>query len=326
MSDAIQPADLGFFSTLVHSGSLTAAGRELGLTTAAVSKRLAQIEARLGARLVTRTTRRMGLTPEGDLYLEHARRILADLAAMEQQLTDLQGEPQGLLRVNATLGFGRRHIAPLVSAFVQRYPRVDVQLQLTVDPPPLADNLFDLCFRFGRPPDSRGIARRIASNQRVLVAAPAYLKRAGMPKAPRDLLRHACIVLRQGDDAYGQWRFTPERAARRDGADDPSTQSLKIRGHLTTNDGSVAVQWALDGHGILLRAAWDVAPYLASGQLVQLLQDHRSPEADIYAVYPEQHRGSVRVRALVDFVLADFGAAAAGDLASPAATIAGKPQ
>ena len=299
MSDAILPADLGFFSTLVHFGSLTAAARELGLTTAAVSKRLSQIEARLGTRLITRTTRRMGLTPEGELYLEHARRILADLKAMEQQLTDLQGEPHGLLRVNATLGFGRRHIAPLISQFVRRYPRMDVQLQLTVDPPPLADNVYDLCFRFGRPPDSRGIARRIASNQRILVAAPAYLKRAGSPQTPRDLLRHACIVLRQGDDAYGQWRFTPVSDTRPDAE---HTDALKIRGHLTTNDGSAAVQWAIAGHGILLRAAWDVAPYLETGELVQLLQDYRSPEADIYAVYPEQHRGSLRVRAMVEFV------------------------
>ena len=311
MSDAaILPADLGFFSTLVHCGSLSAAARELGLTTAAVSKRLTQIEARLGTPLITRTTRRMGLTPEGDVYLEHARRILADLKAMEQQLTDLQGEPHGLLRVNATLGFGRRHIAPLVSAFVRRYPKVDVQLQLTVDPPALADNVYDLCFRFGQPPDSRGIARFVAHNQRVLVASPAYIQRAGSPRTPRELLRHACIVVRQGDDAYGQWRFTPVREGR-GGTEQPAgpTESLKIRGHLTTNDGTAAVQWALDGHGILLRAAWDVAPYLGNGQLVQLLQDHRSPEADIYAVYPEAHRGSVRVRALVDFVCEAMGAA-----------------
>jgi LysR family transcriptional regulator, transcriptional activator for dmlA len=303
MGKAIHPSDLGFFSTLVQCGSLTAAGRELGITTPAVSKRLAQIEARLGTALVTRTTRRMGLTPEGEVYLENARKILAEIEDMEHQLAGLREAPQGTLRVNATLGFGRTHIAPLLSGFVRKHPKVDVQLQLSVNPPALTDDAYDVCFRFGHPPDSRGIARFIAPNRRIVVAAPAYLKAHGTPVAPRDLVKHNCIGIRQGDEAYGQWRFTPLRGTRK-GTE--KTETVKVRGNLTTNDGGIAVNWALEGYGVLLRAEWDVKRYLATGRLVQVLAGYASPDADIYAVYAQQHRSSVRIQALLNFVAAAF--------------------
>jgi DNA-binding transcriptional LysR family regulator len=137
MTAAIQPADLGFFSTLASAASLSAAARELGVTTPAVSKHLAQMEARVGVLLVNRSTRRMSLTPEGEIYLEHARRILAEIDGMGELLGLAKATPQGLLRVNATLGFGRSHIAPLISRFVRRHPGVQVQLQLSVSPPPV---------------------------------------------------------------------------------------------------------------------------------------------------------------------------------------------
>jgi len=304
MTKAINPADLSFFSVLVQCGSLTAAARELGLTTPAISKRLSQVEARLGTTLVSRTTRRMGLTPEGEIYLEHARRILGDIEQMESQLLGLAQAPQGTLRVNATLGFGRSHIAPLLSQFVRKHPRVDVQLQLSVNPPPLTDDVYDVCFRFGHPPDSRGIARFIAPNRRLVVASPAYLKRHGTPSVPHDLVKHNCIGIRQGDEVYGQWRFSLVRGGRKP----EQTETVKIRGNLTTNDGGIAVNWALEGHGILLRAEWDVERYLATGRLVHVLGGYASPDADIYAVYAQQHRSSVRVKALVDFVAASFEA------------------
>jgi LysR family transcriptional regulator, transcriptional activator for dmlA len=302
MAKAIHPADLNFFSTLIQCGSLTAAARELGVTTPAVSKRLAQIESRLGAALVTRTTRRMGLTPEGEVYLENARKILGDIEDMERQLLEQTQAPQGLLRVNATLGFGRSHIAPLVSQFVRNYPKVDVQLQLSVNPPPLSEDTFDVCFRFGHPPESRAISRFIAPNRRIVVASPAYIKRCGAPQNPGELAKHNCIGIRQGDEAYGHWRFTPARA--RSGSQ--LWESVKIQGNLTTNDGGIAVSWALEGHGVLLRAEWDITRYLQSGRLVRLLDAYATPNADIHAVYAQQHRASVRVRALVDFVAAAF--------------------
>ena len=298
----IQPAELGFFSTLAASGSLSAAGRELGISTPAVSKRLAQMEARLGVALLNRTTRRMSLTPEGELYVEHARRILAEIDDLTQLLGEAKAEPRGLLRVNATLGFGRSHVAPLISKFARKHPQVEVQLQRSVNPPALADEAFDVCIRFGAPPDTRVIARRIASNRRLLCASPAYLARAGTPKLPQDLARHSCIGIRQGDEAYGMWRLTSGRGAAQ------RTESIRTRGTLSTNDGEIAVNWALDGHGILMRAEWDIARYLRSGRLVPVLQGYRTPDADIYAVWPQRHQLSARVRAFVDFAAAQMAA------------------
>jgi DNA-binding transcriptional LysR family regulator len=302
MTKLISPADLGFFIALANAGSLSAAAREQGVSTAAVSRHLGLMESRLGIPLVNRTTRRMGLTPEGEVYLDYARKIMGDIEGLETHLLGATAAPQGLLRVNATLGFGRSHIAPLISQFTKLHPKVDVQLQLSVNPPPSGDDAFDICFRFGNPPDSRSIARFIAANQRVVVASPAYLKKFGMPKTPADLTKHNCIGIRQGDEAYGLWRFTTVKGKSKE----QQTESVKIRGNLTTNDGGVALNWALDGHGVLLRAQWDVEKYVQSGKLVQLLPSYNSPDADIYAIYAERHRTSVRVKALIDFVVAAF--------------------
>jgi len=301
MNANLQPAELAFVVTLATIGSLGGAARELGITTSAVSKRLALLEGRIGVPLVNRTTRRMSLTAEGEVLFEHAQRILQELADLEQMLTKSKGTPKGQLRVNATLGFGRLHIAPAISQYVLRYPEVDVQLQLSVDPPPLADDQFDVCIRFGAPGDARVIARRLAANRRLLCAAPKYLARAGEPKTPADLARHNCIAIRQGDEAYGVWRLHTGKEGERDAV------AVKVRGNLTTNDGEIAVNWALDGHGILMRAGWDIGRYLQSGRLVQVLPGYRTPDADIYAVYPHRHQLSARIRTFVDFLVERFG-------------------
>jgi LysR family transcriptional regulator, transcriptional activator for dmlA len=290
----IQASDLGFFSVLASSGSLSAASRELGITTAAVSKHLALMEARVGAALVNRTTRRMSLTPEGELYLEHARRILGEIEHLEELLGVSESLPSGLLRVNATLGFGRNHVAPLLSKLVRKYPRVQAQLQLSVNPPALTDDAYDVCIRFGAPPEGRVIARRLASNRRLLCAAPAYLEKYGMPKSPNDLTRHNCIGIRQGELAYGLWRLSVGRGRH------VKVEAVKTRGNLSANDGEIAVNWALEGLGIVLRSEWDIARYLRSGRLVHVLPHYDTPDADIYAVYPQRHRLAARVRAFVD--------------------------
>lgn len=299
MASGIQANDLGFFCALAGAGSLSAAARELGITTPAVSKHLALMESRLGMALVNRTTRRMSLTPEGETYLEHARRILGDIEDMGQLLGSAKGTPKGLLRVNATLGFGRSHVAPLISRFVRQHPAVEVQLQLSVNPPPLTDDAFDVCIRFGAPPDARVIARWLAPNRRLLCASPAYLAKHGVPKVPADLVRHSCIGIRQGEEAYGLWRLSSGRERSR-------TEAIKTRGGLTTNDGEIAVKWALDGHGIVMRAEWDIDRYLKNGRLVQVLPKYFTPDADIHAVYPQRHQLAARVRAFVDYVAQAF--------------------
>lgn len=300
MTRNIQPGDLGFFSVLAGAGSLSAASRELGITTPAVSKHLALMESRVGVSLVNRTTRRMSLTPEGELYLEHARRILGEIDDMEQLFGVYKGMPKGMLRVNATLGFGRSHVAPLISRFVRKHPQVEVQLQLSVNPPPLTEDSFDVCIRFGAPPDARVIARHIAPNRRLLCASPSYLAKHGTPKVPNDLTRHNCIGIRQGEEAYGVWRLSSGRGR------NATTEVVKARGNLTTNDGEIAVNWALDGHGILLRAEWDIQRYLHNGRLVQVLPQFHAPDADIHAVYPQRRQLAARVRAFVDFVALSF--------------------
>lgn len=300
MSKRIQPLDLSFFAMLASAGSLSAAGRELGISTAAVSKHLASMETRLGFSLVNRSTRRMGLTPEGEIYLEHSKRILAGVDELEQALGSSRASPSGLLRVNATLGFGRTHVAPFISRFTKRHPEVDVQLQLSVGPPPLTEDAYDVCIRFGAPPDTRVVARKLAQNRRLLCASPAYLARRGTPKLPGDLLAHNCITIRQGDEGYGVWRLTPAKGRGR------QSQTIKVRGNLTTNDGEIAVNWALDGHGIVMRAEWDVGRYLQSGRLVHVLPQYDTPDADIYAVYPRNQHAFARVRAFVDFIADSF--------------------
>ena len=203
--------------------------------------------------------------------------------------------------MNATLGFGRTHVAPVISRFARKHPGVDVQLQLSVNPPALTEDAWDVCVRFGEPPDARVIARRIASNRRLLCAAPAYLAKHGVPKTPHDLMRHNCIGIRQGDEAYGLWRLIARHGTK------TRTAAIKTRGNLTTNDGEIAVNWALDGHGILMRAEWDINRYLRSGRLVQVLPQYETPGADIYAVCPQRHQLSARVRAFVDFLAEGLG-------------------
>lgn len=290
-------SEMQFFSDLVRCGSLSAAARELQVSTPAVSKRLAQLEARLGVALLHRTTRRITVTPEGETYLEHARRILAEIEAVEGELRGVRTEPKGVLRVNATLGFGRMHVAPLIAAFARRHPQLEIQLQLSVNPPPLAEDAFDVCVRFGEPPDARAVARLLAPNRRLLCAAPTYLQRQGTPRTPQDLAGHSIIQIRQGDDAYGLWRLRSGKRA----------ETVKVRGKLSTNDGEIAVNWALAGLGIVLRAEWDVARYLRSGRLVPVLEHWQAPPADIHAVYPARHQGTMRVRAFVDFLGEEFG-------------------
>lgn len=296
----IHSPDLSFFQEIVKQGSLSAAARELGITPAAVSKRLAKIEESLGVALVRRTTRRLSLTDEGEHFLASARRILTELEEMEQQVAQNRLTPKGLLRVNAPLGFGRTYITPIISRFVKRYPEVEVQLQLTDHPLSLVDDTFEIGIRFGEIPDARLVARCIARNRRLVCAAPSYLKLHGVPKTPHDLVHHNCIVLRQNETAYGLWRFSRGK----------QTETVKVRGTLSSNDGEAALNWVLAGHGLMLRAEWDIAKYVRTGRLAILLEDYATEPADIFAVYSERQARSPRVRAFTDFLVSSFAQSA----------------
>lgn len=293
------PSDLQFFTALVKHGSLSAVAREFDVTPSAASKWLAQLERRLGVRLVHRTTRRIALTSEGEVFLAEGRRILAEIDELEQTLASARAAPKGLLKVNATLGFGRSYIAPALSKFARDYPELEIQLLLTDRPLNLAEEAIDVGIRFGEPADARVVARRIARNRRRIFAAPAYLKAHGRPQSPHELAQHDCLILRQDDTAYGVWRFSRGR----------ESQTVKVRGTMSSNDGEVVLNWALDGHGVLMRAEWDAAKYLRSGRLEVLLDDYELPSADIHAVYSPKQNLAAKVRVFVDFLAAHFGGA-----------------
>lgn len=289
-------SSLEFFVLLARHRNLSTVARQLDLTPPAATKRLAQLEARLGVRLVNRTTRSISLTPEGETYLHYATRILADVREMEEVVSSSGSVPKGLLRINATLGFGRTAIAPIVSEFAAQHPQVEVQLDVTDRPIDLVESGVDLGIRFGALPDQRLVARRVLSNRRFLCAAPRYLARHGTPASLGDLANHQCIIHRQNEDAYGVWRFT------RDGR----AETVKVHGALSSNDGDIVLNWALDGHGILVRSEWDLAKYLESGRLRVVLPEFILPSADLFVYYPSKRDLSARTRAFIDFLMARF--------------------
>ncbi|MBP8134271.1 MAG: LysR family transcriptional regulator, partial [Zoogloea sp.] len=228
MQDA---SDLAFFALLARSASLAAAAAELGVTPPAVSRRLAALEARLGVRLLNRTTRRQSLTPEGERYLEEGGRILHEIEQLERSLAASREAPRGLLRINATFGFGRRHLGPVIADFARLYPDVEVILQLTDKALDLTATAMDVGICFGPPPDARVLARKIAGNRRLLCAAPAYLAERGVPLAPGELAAHQCIVIRENTRAFNNWEL----------ADGAHQLTVKVRGALSSNHGEVAV-------------------------------------------------------------------------------------
>lgn len=291
-------SDLAFFALLNRQRSMAATAQQLGITGPAVSKRLAALEARLGARLLQRTTRRMQLTPEGERYLADGARLLADPDALERSVSGSAAEPRGLLRVNATFGFGRRHIAPALSGFAKRCPDIEVQLHLSDRPGSLMEDGFDVVIRLGDMPDSQWNATLLARNRRLLCASPQYLAAAGTPTTPRDLPRHACLFIREGDEAFGTWHL-------RNG---PKAETVKVKGPLSANDGESATQWALAGHGVLMRSEWEVGPLLRTGQLQPVLPQWRLPNADIYAQFQGGTHLTAKTRLLVDHLVQTFEA------------------
>jgi len=291
-------SDIGLFTVIAKQGNMAAAARELGVTPPVVSRRLASLEQRLGVRLMNRTTRRLSLTPEGEAYLVDGARILEQLQSLEHRISGGSSQPQGTLRVAATLGFGREYIAPVLSKFSNRHSQVEVQLHLSDRPFNIIEQGLDIAIRFGELSDSRLTARLLARNRRLLCASPAYLKRAGTPEHPRELGRHNCIFIREADETYGTWHL-------KSGA---QHESVKVRANLSTNDGSSALAWALKGHGILLRSQWDIAEHLRNKRLVPILKDWHTPNADIYAVFHTANQLPAKVRAAVDLLAKEFEA------------------
>ncbi|MBS1154288.1 MAG: LysR family transcriptional regulator [Proteobacteria bacterium] len=283
--------DLAFFVQLVQHGSLTALARDRNITPSAVSIRLTKLEKKLGVRLLNRSTRKLSPTHEGEIYFSRGAQLLAEIKDLNQLIASSRTQAKGLLRVNAPQAFGRYRISPLISEFCRLYPDVDVQLELTDNPIDLIEKAFDVSIRFGVPPDSRLIARKIAPCKRILCASPIYLREAGELREPKDLLRHQCLV-QQGEGNAGAWLLT------RGG----EQELVKVKGALSSNDGEAMLTWALMGHGILIRRDWYIKRFIRSGLLQQVLPDWSLPEENIYAVYPERTHLPAKVSVFIEFL------------------------
>ncbi|MGY2219185.1 LysR family transcriptional regulator [Pseudomonas sp. SDO558_S425] len=284
--------EMAVFAMIAEQGSLSGAARVLGLTPSSISRIITRIEGRIGTRLLLRTTRAITLTAEGEAYLRGARRILADMAEVEDAITD-QGAPRGRLRVSAALAHGRLSIVPLVAAFSARYPAIVVELRLEDEVVDILGGQADVAIRFGQLADSPLTARLIGSIGEVIVASPDYLARHGTPQVPQDLLNHNCL-------RFNFRRAAPDWPFRVDGRD----FSLQVSGTIEGNSGEVLSQLAKLGAGIARIGAFSVADDLASGDLVPLLEAYNPGDQEpIHAVFVGGAAMPARVRAFVDFLV-----------------------
>ncbi|MCB1389421.1 MAG: LysR family transcriptional regulator [Rhodobacteraceae bacterium] len=281
------------FVRVVELGSITSGGRDLRLTPAVASKRIKELEARLGTRLLNRTTRKLVPTEAGRLFYEHARSVVATLEDAEASLAGFEGRPRGTIRVTAPLGVGRRLVAPLVPRFCDLFPEVDVRLRLSDRRVDLFEEEQDVAFFLGTPGDSTLKMRKIADCARVLCAAPDYLQRAGTPARPEDLLGHNCLLLR--------YPRSPEYFWVLETAEGPL--KLEVSGRFDADEGDVLQAWALDGRGIVMRPRFEVAGPLDSGALVEVLPATPPQPAILGCLYPHRKLQDPKVQRFIDFMV-----------------------
>lgn len=295
------------FVATVRGGSFSEAARQLGCTPSAVSRQVGALEADLGVRLFTRTTRRLNLTEAGTALLEQSERILGEIDAMREAVRAVDASPRGLLRVTAPIVYGRLHLVPLLPEFLERHAEVEVNLVLSDAVVDLLENDIDVAVRIAALPDSTLIARRLASVERVICGSPAYLQQRGIPAAPADLREHACLPFRF-HTAANVWR-SGSNVWRLEGED--GLEEVSVNGPFTANNADALVIAALAGLGLILVPTWLVSDHLREGALVPVLGDYRvSPsdiETSVYAVYPSGRFLSPKVRAFIDFLVDHLG-------------------
>ncbi len=291
---ADRAGEMAVFVQVVEQGSLTAAAHALRLSPSAVSKLIARLEDRLGARLLQRTTRRVAATAEGRLFYERAREILEELDAAEELVSAGRLRPRGTLRVSLSHGFGMSRIVPLVPDFTARYPDIELQLAFADRRIDLAGQGIDLALRLGPVHDESLIARRLGDHGRIVCAAPAYLAHHGTPTRPQDLAAHNCILFDQ-PDYLNQWPFR---------GPDGTVDRVRVRGNFRSDNGDALFELLLQGLGIAWAADFLALPHLAAGRLVPLLADATVDERTaIHAVYPQRRHLPAKVRAFIDFLL-----------------------
>ena len=287
---------LTVFAKVVEAGTFSAAARHFGLSKSAVSKQVAGLEDRLGARLLNRTTRRLSLTEVGAAFYERCTRIIAEVEEAELAVGRLHAEPRGTLRVNAPMSFGIRHLAPALPAFMDRYPELTIDLVLNDRVVDIVDEGFDLAIRIARLPDSRLIARKLTTARIVACAAPAYWRRHKRPAHPGDLEGHNCLIY-----TYLVARNECEFRGP-DGA-----FSVKVSGSLRANNGDALLAAARGGLGVYVGPTFILGEDLRAGRLEAVLEDYENEPLSIYAVYPHNRHLSTKVRVFVDFLVERFG-------------------
>lgn len=290
----MEPDDLRLFLRAVATGNLSAAGREVGMSPAVASKRIANLERKLGVTLLHRTTRHVSTTAQGQIFEEHAARVLSEIEGALAAVGQENEEPAGRLRVTAPATLARRHIAPLIAEFLATYPRIELDVQLADSMLDLQQEGIDVALRVGVLQDSTLIARKIAESPRVLCASPDYVAKHGMPERPEDLQDHNCLYMAQS----AIWVL-------RDGDKD---LRIRVSGNLNSNSGELLREGALIGLGIAIKSIWDVEDLFRDGRLVHILPDFPVvTDAAVWAVYQPRRFVPAKIRAFVDFFVDRFG-------------------
>jgi DNA-binding transcriptional LysR family regulator len=304
MANALQ--EMAVFSKVVAAGSLSAAARELGLSPALVSRRLAALESRLGVRLVNRTTRSLNLTVEGSRYYDACTRVLAEIEEADAEVSAGRVEAQGALKVALPASFGHQHVAPLVPQFATRYPKVQLALSLSDRSVNVMDEGFDVAVCIADLQDSSLAARKLAPNRRVVCASPAYLAAHGMPRTPEDLAKHNCLVT---SDFAASWEYK---------APDGGSAAVRVQGRYSCDNWEVLREWSLAGLGVALKSTWDVYRQLQDGSLIALLPGYAfHSDVAIYAVYPHRRFLPAKTRVFIEFLAQSFGPEPYWDRAAP---------
>ncbi len=284
---------LRVFVRVSELGSITSGGRDLRLTPAVASKRIKELEARLGVRLFNRTTRKLTQTEIGRDFYDHARRVITALEDAEAAVSGLSGRPRGTIRVTAPLGVGRRLIAPLSREFAEDYPEISINLRLSDRRVDILEDQIDMAFVLGHLPESSLKQRKIMEAPRVLAASPDYLARRGSPRQPEDLKAHDCLLLRYPRSPEYFWTLqTPEGGLR-----------LDLSGRLDSDDASVLVDWALAGAGLVNRPRFELARHLESGALVEVLAETPPLPAVFACLYPHRRQQDPKIRLFADYMV-----------------------
>ncbi len=288
--------NLTLFLRIVEKGGMAAAGRELGLSPATVSERLASLEAYYGARLLTRTTRSISLTDEGRMLVEGARRILAEAEEIQSRIKLGVEKISGSIRMAAPVDLGRNRIAPILDTFAAQHPDIKIDLILNDGYVDLVAQGIDLAVRFGALADSTLRSKNLGKNQRVICASPRYLKTYGTPKHPDDLAHHNCILMRFGNAIDNEWNFQIEGRE----------QVRRVQGNRVVNDGDLLRQWCCSGYGIALKSIWDVQGDLNTGALVEILKEFAPSPTKLQLVYPSGATQPRRIKILIQELSAWF--------------------